>query len=138
MFAAVTATTIIAACEFFHIYVCPGRQVGKNYDDAVAYRVEASLVVVALQPSVVQPASPIVLLRRPPLVRPSRSPLFSAVLPCKVIFSWPTDLCLATLKDQPSSAEGCVGVYLNTECSCVCCVLAVCATSLYSHAAGSI
>ena len=47
-------------------------------------RQEARLVVVALQPSVVQPASPIALLRRPPLVRPSRSPLFSATLACKV------------------------------------------------------
>lgn len=47
-------------------------------------RQQASLVVVALQPSVVQPTSPIALLRRPVLIRPSRSPLFSAVLLCKV------------------------------------------------------
>ncbi len=47
-------------------------------------------MVVALQPSVVQPASPIALLRRPLLVRPSRSPFFSAVLPCKVRRSLPS------------------------------------------------
>ena len=50
----------------------------------VARRQGRDLVVVALHPSVVRAPAALALLRRPGLVRPARSPLFSAALPCQV------------------------------------------------------
>lgn len=80
----------------------------------------ASLEVVTLQPSAVRPASSLALLRRPTLViRPSRSPLFSAVLRCKVTQFGPCNL-LPPASSVPCGNSG--SPYFVCEPTCPACV----------------